>query len=157
MADKGRTVSADAAGGDSAAAEPGTVKQKTAADGAGAATFASEDPRTGETIATYPVADAAAVDSAVEAARTAALWWDRQEFRGRRSWLREFARPLARGADDLARVIARETGKPEDDAFLEIMLAVEHLDWSSRNARRVLRRRSVPSGLAAFDQDASVG
>ncbi len=157
MADKGRTVSADAAGGDSAAAEPGTVKQKTAADGAGAATFASEDPRTGETIATYPVADAAAVDSAVETARTAALWWDRQEFRGRRSWLREFARAIARGADDLARVIARETGKPEDDAFLEIMLAVEHLDWSSRNARRVLRRRSVPSGLTAIDQDASVG
>ncbi|WP_182347935.1 aldehyde dehydrogenase family protein [Tomitella gaofuii] len=99
----------------------------------------------------------AQVEAAAEAARSAARWWDVQGFRGRRGWLRDFARVLARGVDELAGVIARETGKPDDDALLEVMLAVEHLDWASRNAKRVLRRRSVPSGVVGIDQAASVG
>lgn len=120
-------------------------------------TLTSEDPRTGETVGTHAIADADAVHAAVDAARAAAHWWHVQDFRGRRDWLREFAGAIARGADELAGLIARETGKPFDDAMLEVMLAVEHLDWAGRNARRVLRRRSVGSGVLASDQAASVG
>ena len=45
-----------------------------------------------------------------------------------------------------------ETGKPLDDAKLEIILAVLHIDWAARHARRVLRPRRVRSGLLALNQ-----
>src|SRR5699024_6484973 len=59
----------------------------------------SEDPRTEAIVGEYPVHGAEEVAAAVGRARTAAHWWDAQGFRGRRDWLREFARVIARGAD----------------------------------------------------------
>jgi acyl-CoA reductase-like NAD-dependent aldehyde dehydrogenase len=49
-----------------------------------------------------------------------------------------------------------ETGKPLDDAKLEIILAILHIDWAARHARRVLRPRRVRSGLAAINQVSTV-
>ncbi len=49
-----------------------------------------------------------------------------------------------------------ETGKPLDDAKLEIILAIVHIDWAARHARRVLRSRRVRSGLAAINQASTV-
>lgn len=115
------------------------------------------DPRTGRPLGRYAVTDADAVTATVERARTAAAWWRAQGFDGRRVWLKRWKRAIASGADDLAEVIAAETGKPIDDALLEVMLAVEHLDWAGRNARRVLRRRSVSPGIVSANQAASVG
>ncbi len=123
---------------------------------AAAATFASLDPRTGDVIAEYPIADESAVAEAVDRARIAARWWDAQGFRGRREWLLEFKKAVARGATSLASVVSRETGKPYGDAFLEVMLAVEHLDWAAKNAKRVLKARRVPSGVASINQAASL-
>lgn len=57
----------------------------------------------------------------------------------------------------MASIISTETGKPSDDALLEVMLAVEHLDWAARNAQKVLRRRRVGAGLISANQSASVG
>ncbi|MBJ7352438.1 MAG: aldehyde dehydrogenase family protein, partial [Rhodococcus sp.] len=57
----------------------------------------------------------------------------------------------------LAAVIAAETGKPDEDSLLEVMLGVEHLDWSARNAEKILRQRKVGSGLLAVNQKAYVG
>ncbi|MFF3182252.1 aldehyde dehydrogenase family protein [Rhodococcus pyridinivorans] len=119
-------------------------------------TFASLDPRNGEVIAEYPVADEAAVGAAVERARVAARWWEAQGFRGRRDWLLEFKKAIASDATSLASVVAKETGKPFGDAFLEVMLAVEHLDWAAKNAKKVLRPRKVPSGVASFNQAATL-
>ncbi|NUU19988.1 MAG: aldehyde dehydrogenase family protein, partial [Streptomycetaceae bacterium] len=49
-----------------------------------------------------------------------------------------------------------ENGKPRDDAFLEILLALEQLTWAAGHAGRVLRRRRVASGLAMANQSATV-
>ena len=48
------------------------------------------------------------------------------------------------------------TGKPFDDARLELALAVEHLDWAARHAEKTLRRRRVPSGLLMANQAATL-
>ncbi|NKZ63563.1 aldehyde dehydrogenase family protein, partial [Rhodococcus hoagii] len=96
-------------------AAPGSTVEPAAQDAA--TTFASLDPRTGRTLAEYPVATAADVRAAVERARGAARWWDAQGFRGRRDWLLEFKKAIASDGDDLARVISAETGKPHDDAL----------------------------------------
>ncbi|MEE2030830.1 aldehyde dehydrogenase family protein [Rhodococcus chondri] len=119
-------------------------------------TFASLDPRSGDVIAEYPVDGPAAVEEAVDRARIAARWWEAQGFRGRREWLLEFKKAIASDAASLANVVSRETGKPYGDAFLEVMLAVEHLNWAAHNAKKVLKPRKVPSGLASFNQAATL-
>ncbi|GIM90886.1 aldehyde dehydrogenase family protein [Paractinoplanes toevensis] len=93
---------------------------------------------------------------AVSNARAAAGWWADLSFRERREHLLDWKRVIAARSDELGDVIHEETGKPVGDALLEIMLAVEHLDWAARNASRVLRRRRVRSGLLAADQGAAL-
>ncbi|GIF21621.1 acyl-CoA reductase-like NAD-dependent aldehyde dehydrogenase [Actinoplanes tereljensis] len=93
---------------------------------------------------------------AVSRAREAASWWAGLSFRERRDHLLNWKRVIAARSDELGDVIHEETGKPVGDALLEIMLAVEHLDWAARNAPRVLKRRRVRSGLLAADQGAAV-
>lgn len=95
--------------------------------------------------------------AAVARAAAAAPWWREQGFAGRRGVLQAWKRAIADDADNLASVIAAETGKPAGDALLEIMLALGHLDWASKHARAVLRRKSVPPGMVAFNQKATLG
>ncbi len=45
---------------------------------------------------------------------------------------------IARRMHELADLMHRENGKPHADAILEITLAVDHIAWAARNARRVL-------------------
>ena len=71
--------------------------------------------------------------------------------------LGNFRAAIATHAESMAAIISAETGKPSDDALLEVMLAVEHLDWAARNAQKVLRRRRVGAGLISANQSASVG
>ena len=59
-------------------------------------------------------------------------------FDGRARRLREWKKALVRGLDRLAPTCIDETGKPFDDARLEIALAIEHLDWAARHAEKML-------------------
>src|ERR1700686_1855622 len=52
----------------------------------------------------------------------------------------------------LAELVPTETGKPLADAKLEILLAIVHIDWAAKNARKVLGPRKVRSGLVAINQ-----
>lgn len=98
-----------------------------------------------------------AVAAAVAAAADAGRWWQEQGFNGRKTYLQAFKRAIADDAGDLAALISSETGKPADDAVLEVMLALGHLDWASKNAHSVLRRRSVSAGMVAANQKATLG
>ena len=114
------------------------------------------DPITGESRTDYDIADGAAVRTAVDRAREAAGWWAGLDARQRRHHLLAYKAAIANRIDELAELIRSETGKSIAGAQLEVMLAVEHLDWAARHARRVLRRRGVSSGLLAFNQASSV-
>ena len=116
----------------------------------------STDPRTGAEVARFPIADAASVVDAVDRGREAAQWWGDLEPKARRSWLLRFRSELARRSEDLAGVIAAETGKPHDDALLEVMLAIVHLDWAAKNAEKVLGRRKVGTGMMGANLTATV-
>ncbi|KAA0918367.1 aldehyde dehydrogenase family protein [Dietzia sp. ANT_WB102] len=119
-------------------------------------TFASLDPRDGTVLAEYPIAGPEEVELAVERARAAARWWGAQGPRGRREWLLEYKRAISSRAQELASLVSAETGKPDEDATLEIMLAVSHLEWAAKNADKVLRRRPVAAGLLMSNQAAYV-
>ncbi|MBG0562427.1 aldehyde dehydrogenase family protein [Actinoplanes aureus] len=116
----------------------------------------SLSPATEELLGEYEISGTEAVREAVTRARAAATWWAGLSYRARRDRLLSWKRAIAAGVDELASLIRAETGKPQGDAVLEVMLAVEHLDWAARNAGRVLRRRKVRSGLLAADQGAAL-
>ena len=118
--------------------------------------FDSLNPATGEVLAGFDVHTASDVAAAVERARDAAGWWAGLGFAGRRTLLDAWRVQLVRRTDELAALIARENGKPVDDAVVEVTIAIAHLAWAARNAGRVLRRRRVNPGLLAINHSASV-
>jgi acyl-CoA reductase-like NAD-dependent aldehyde dehydrogenase len=116
------------------------------------ATFDSLNPSTGDVVASYPVHGPADVEGAVVNARIAAAWWAGLGFAGRGERLRRWAGVLTRRMAQLAEVVHEETGKPHTDAQLEIVLAIEHIAWAGRHARKVLgpQRRSPGLLMANF-------
>jgi succinate-semialdehyde dehydrogenase / glutarate-semialdehyde dehydrogenase len=116
--------------------------------------FASQDPSNGEVIATWPVDDQDSVQASVERARLAAQWWADLGFDGRRERLQRWKGVLTRRIRRLAQLVHRENGKPVDDAILEVVLAIEHIDWAARNARKVLGPRVVRPSLLSLNQQA---
>jgi|SRR5712675_210447 len=99
------------------------------------------NPATGEVLATFPVHGRREVDIAVAQAREAAAWWAGLDWSERRIRLLAWKSHLTRYMSRLAQLVHEETGKPLDDATLEIILAIVHIDWAARHARRVLRTR----------------
>lgn len=118
--------------------------------------FDSLDPRTGEVVGRHPVHDAATVGDTVRAAREAQQWWADLGFGERKRRLDKWRRILVERIDELAGLICAETGKPLDDARLELVLVIDHLHWAAANAEKTLRRRKVSSGALMANHAASV-
>ena len=119
-----------------------------------APTFDSLNPADGELVARHDNASDDQVRQAVDRARVAAEWWQAQGPDGRRAHLRAWKGVLARRMQELAELVHRENGKPVPDALLEITLAIDHIEWSSKHAAKILGLRRVPAGLMAANQQA---
>jgi succinate-semialdehyde dehydrogenase/glutarate-semialdehyde dehydrogenase len=130
--------------------------QDTAPPAADTGTFISTNPVTGEVVGSFPVDGPEAVAAAVARARPAAAWWAGLGFDGRRQRLLAFKAQLARRSDELCELVRRENGKPLADAFIEVLVTVEHLHWAANKAARVLRPRRVRGTLLLANQAASV-
>jgi acyl-CoA reductase-like NAD-dependent aldehyde dehydrogenase len=132
------------------------VSPSVPAWGASRETYQSVNPATGEVLATYGIDGQREVGLAVRRARDAAAWWGGLSFAERKLRLLAWKSHLTRYLGRLARLVHDETGKPLDDATLEIVNTILHLDWAARHAGPVLRPRRVPSGIAMLNQAASV-
>lgn len=126
------------------------------AQSANGETFQVRNPANGEVLAAYPVCGDREVVAVVERARDAAAWWAGLSWRERRLRLLAWKSHLSRHMAELAAIVHDETGKPIDDATLEIVTTIFHLDWAAKNAHAVLKPKRVPSGLAMINQAASV-
>ena len=104
-------------------------------------TFDSVNPANSEVIATFPVFGQTEVNAAVERAHDAAQWWVGLGWKERQTRLLAWKSHLTRYIGRLAELVHTETGKPLDDAKLEIVLAIVHIDWAAKNARKVLGPR----------------
>lgn len=111
-----------------------------------ASVLTSVDPATGATLATYPIADDEAVHAAVAAARSAAPAWTELGFDERRKALLRWSSQLVAESEKFCELIHAENGKPLDDAFLEMLLALEHIAWAAKNAKKILAPKKVSSG-----------
>ncbi|HEY7224955.1 MAG TPA: aldehyde dehydrogenase family protein [Micromonosporaceae bacterium] len=116
----------------------------------------STGPATGVEIGRFPVADAQAVATAVQRAHAAAGWWRDLGFAGRRQRLLAWRSLMTKRLDELIDLMHAEAGKPRADALVELAPALEHVHWSARNAKRVLRSRRVKGNLVMADFAASV-
>jgi acyl-CoA reductase-like NAD-dependent aldehyde dehydrogenase len=122
----------------------------------GEPTFDSVSPATGELVGTFPIHDEGEVREAVQRARKASQWWGELGFDGRRERLRAFAGTLTRRRDELLDLVSKENGKPRVDAFIEHLLAVEHLVWAAGQAKRIMRPHRVAGSLLLANVGASV-
>jgi len=121
-----------------------------------AESFDSLNPATSEVIATFGVFSEDDVAQTVERAHEAASWWASLSWAERRTRLLAWKSYLTRYIGRLAELVHTETGKPLADAQLEILLAIVHIDWAARNARKVLRPRRVRPGLVAINMAATL-
>lgn len=83
-------------------------------------TLVSTNPATGEVIWEGPEAGAFVVDAAVKAARKAQRPWNLLGLKGRLEIMERFRAGVEASRSNLARLIARETGKPLWDANTEV-------------------------------------
>jgi succinate-semialdehyde dehydrogenase/glutarate-semialdehyde dehydrogenase len=111
------------------------------------ATFAVEDPATGEVLC--EVADATPADAvaALDAAHETQSSWAATPPRQRGEILRRTYELMTERADDLALLMTLEMGKPVAESKAEVTYAAEFLRWFAEEAVRIAGRWSAnPSG-----------
>ncbi len=98
------------------------------------------DPATGAILGHLPHATDADLAAAVSTAQRAfEMWKDRSPLeRGR--ILRRFADLARKHADEIARNMVLDQGKPLAEAIGEIRFAADHADWHAEEARRIYGR-----------------
>jgi len=88
----------------------------------------STDPSTGEVVWKGPIADAAAVDAAVGAARAAQPGWEALPLRKRVDVMRKYQNFVRDHGDELATMISKETGKPFWETKTEVQSVIAKVD-----------------------------
>jgi aldehyde dehydrogenase (NAD+) len=111
--------------------------------------LSSYNPATGEVIGSVPIMSPADVDAAVARARAAANVWSTRSFRAREEELVAFRKALADSADELAHLLHRENGKPELEAYTEVMMSLNHVQHAASRAEKAMEPRRVGTGMLA--------
>jgi succinate-semialdehyde dehydrogenase / glutarate-semialdehyde dehydrogenase len=107
------------------------------------------DPGTGRPTAVVASASPDDAVAAVAAAAAAQPEWAARAPRDRAEILRECWRLIQRHADELARLIVREQGKPLTEALGELDYAAEFFRWNAEETVRIGGRLApTPSGLS---------
>ncbi|WP_193370438.1 NAD-dependent succinate-semialdehyde dehydrogenase [Pelagibius marinus] len=107
-------------------------------DAAGSgATFAVDNPSTGEIIARLPEMGAEETRRAIEVAYTAQKEWARHTGKERAALLSALYGLMVRHADDLAAILTTEMGKPLAEARGEILYGASYLEWFAEEAKRI--------------------
>lgn len=106
------------------------------------------NPATGETIGELPLADAADLDRALDAAARGFALWRKAPAAQRAKVLQDAARLLVERQESLARAATMEQGKPLVEARLEVMMVVNLFNFYAAECQRVYGRTLVrPEGM----------
>jgi aldehyde dehydrogenase (NAD+) len=111
--------------------------------------LSSYNPATGAVVGTVPVHSAAEVDAAVARARVASQAWGALSFEARTEELTAFRKAIAAHADELAELIHQENGKPLLEAYVEVMMALGHVQHATARAEAAMAPRKVSAGMLA--------
>jgi succinate-semialdehyde dehydrogenase/glutarate-semialdehyde dehydrogenase len=97
-------------------------------------------PATGDKIGTVPHAAVADLDRALEAADKGFRTWRKVSAFDRSKLMRKAADILRERADNIARLLTMEQGKPLAEARGEVMAGADVIDWFAEEARRAYGR-----------------
>jgi succinate-semialdehyde dehydrogenase/glutarate-semialdehyde dehydrogenase len=95
------------------------------------------NPATGEAISTVPKLGADETRRAIEAAHRAFGTWSRETAKARAIVLRRWFDLIVASADDLARIMTAEQGKPLAEAKGEILYAASFIEWFAEQGKRI--------------------
>ncbi|WP_175892787.1 NAD-dependent succinate-semialdehyde dehydrogenase [Burkholderia cepacia] len=95
------------------------------------------DPATGEPIGTVPRAGAEETAKAIEAAASALAAWKGVPAKVRSRFLLDWACLVETRADEVARILTMEQGKPLAEATAEVSSTIAYLRWFAEEARRI--------------------
>ncbi len=112
----------------------------------GAATVSSVNPATGEEVATYELFDQARLEAALQAAHDGFGEWRRTPWERRAELLAAVAAQLRADADDLARTVTTEMGKPLKESLAEVEKCAWACDYYAENGGEFLRPQPVATG-----------
>ncbi|HJS85333.1 MAG TPA: NAD-dependent succinate-semialdehyde dehydrogenase [Acetobacteraceae bacterium] len=107
---------------------------------AGNRTIPVANPATGETIGSVAHADRGDLDRALEAAEKGFKTWRKVSAYDRARLMRKAATLLRERADDIARLMTQEQGKPLAEAKGETLAGADVIDWFAEEARRAYGR-----------------
>lgn len=99
-------------------------------------------------IGTCPEFDRADTENAIEAAATAFQSFRSTTGRERGRMLRRWYQLMTENADDLAKLITWENGKPLNDAKGEVTYSAGFFEWFSEEAPRTYGD-TIPAGIAS--------
>jgi succinate-semialdehyde dehydrogenase/glutarate-semialdehyde dehydrogenase len=119
---------------------PGLLRTQALINGdwvGAATTFAVTDPATGRELAQVPNLGRAEAQEAIAAAANALNAWRGKPAKERAAVLVRWQQLLVKHADDLARLMTAEQGKPLAEARGEIVYGASFLDWFAEEGKRV--------------------
>jgi succinate-semialdehyde dehydrogenase/glutarate-semialdehyde dehydrogenase len=121
--------------------EPLLFRQQGYIDGAwvdadSGATFAVDNPATGEIIGKVPDMGAAETQRAIAAAAAALPAWSKMSAKARSAILRKWFDLILLNADDLAQLMVLEQGKPFAEAKGEVSYGASFVEWFAEEGKR---------------------
>ncbi|MDJ1432387.1 aldehyde dehydrogenase family protein [Halostagnicola sp. A-GB9-2] len=119
-------------------------------DGDGGETFESENPATGEALATFERGTESDVDAALEAADEAAEEWRALSYIDRAEYLWDIYHELRERTDELGEIVTKECGKEISEGRADVIEAYHMVEWAAANARHP-HGDVVPSEIASKD------
>ena len=105
------------------------------------------NPATGEFIGTVPISTESEIKQVREVLRSAFPFWSRKPLKVRLKILQEFSYRLIDSAEIITQVINKETGKSRQDAMVELLMSVNFLARTLREAPSVLQPQKPFSPL----------
>lgn len=102
------------------------------------------NPASSELLGKLPVATLTDLDNALASADRALQSWRRSSPLERSAVLRKVAALARERAQDIARDLTRDQGKPLEEALSEILRCAEHAEWHAEECRRIYGRVIPP-------------
>jgi succinate-semialdehyde dehydrogenase / glutarate-semialdehyde dehydrogenase len=118
---------------------------------AGGKTLTVLNPATAEPIGTVEHAEKADLDAALAAAQKGFETWRKVSSYDRSKIMHKAADTLRAKADEIARLMTLEQGKPVGEAKLETLVGADVIDWFAEEARRAYGR-TIPARAAGIYQ-----